>query len=517
MPGAPEETPEALGQATAGTVVGGTLWSILQAVMVPIQTIVVSVVAARVLSTDAFSQQSLIAFVSVSATWVFAARMPAALQRFGAQLAGAGQLGMLRTLYQRTFHIQIVVGLIICGGFAILSIIGAAPPAAWVVAGVATLAAVVQAAPSSLLISVQRWRETVLPGSISNFIATIVMVVVLLLGGGVTGYFLVEAAVYAANLLWTWRLAHRVAVVLPPAEPIEVSVSEQFRTFIRASTFFAFVEFVVLNRSEILFLDRYSTAAQIGAFSIAFAASEVVARFPQILTTVSLPAVANLHGAGEHDKVRNGFWRALRFLAATCPVIVVAAAAFGSDLVGIVYGPRYVAAEPVLVILLIPYMVLPMMGLSDALLWTFGRIRFLVVCGIAATVVDIVAALILVPRYDAIGGAVASDLAALTAGVPGLWLTWRLMAPAVFDSRVLLHNLAVTLTCAATSILPVVLIGGVRGLIVGGVLTAMAVAGLATKIGILSDTDAAWLDEAMGERIGGRVGLLIWRLAFSPT
>jgi O-antigen/teichoic acid export membrane protein len=517
MPGAPEETPAALGQSTAGTVVGGTLWAVLQAVMVPIQTIVVSVVAARVLSTDAFSQQSLIAFISVSATWVFAARMPAALQRFGAQLVGAGQLGMLRTLYERAFRVQIAVGLVICFGFVSLALLGASPPAAWVIAGGATLAAVVQAAPSSLLISVQRWRETVLPGSIAAFVASVVMVIVLLLGGGVSGYFAVEAAVYAANLLWTWRLARRVEVLLPAAEPIELKVSDQFRTFIRASTFFAFVEFVVLNRSEILFLDHYSTAAQIGAFSIAFAASEVVARFPQILTTVSLPAIANLHGAGQHDKVRNGFWRALRLLAATCPLIVVAAAAFGSDLVGIVYGPRYVAAEPVLVILLVPYLVLPMMGLSDAMLWTFGRVRFLVYCGIAATLVDIVAALTLVPRYDAIGGAIASDLAALTAGIPGLWLTWRLMAPAVLERRVLLHNLAVTLVCAVTSILPVALIGGVRGLIVGSVLTAMAVAGLATRIGILSDGDAAWLDEAVGSRAGGRVGALIWRIAFSPT
>ena len=65
----------------------------------------------------------------------------------------------------------------------------------------------------------------------------------------------------------------------------------------------------------------------------------------------------------------------IRFLAALCPPLVVAAAIFGSDMIGVVYGAKFVPAEPVVVILLVPYLLLPMAGLSDALLWTFGRGR----------------------------------------------------------------------------------------------------------------------------------------------
>ncbi len=87
MSGVPQEPPPALtkadltelGTTDANTVLGGTAWSTITALVPPIQTLVVSVVAARFLGIEGFGQQSLIAFVSISCSYVLAARMPAAL------------------------------------------------------------------------------------------------------------------------------------------------------------------------------------------------------------------------------------------------------------------------------------------------------------------------------------------------------------------------------------------------------------------------------------------------------
>jgi O-antigen/teichoic acid export membrane protein len=517
MSGVPEEPPPGstkvdltdLGTTDANTVLGGTAWSTITALVPPLQTLVVSVVAARFLGTEGFGQQSLIAFVSISCSYVLAARMPAALSRFGAQLIGAREPGMLHELYFRTIRSQIIVGALLLLAFGALAAAGADPSAAWVLAGFATFAAVIQAAPAALLTATQRWRENVLPGTITTLVASVVMIGVLAAGGGVAGYFAVDVAMVLANLLWTWRLARRISTRLPARDPIETGLRTEFRTFIRASTFFAVVEFVVLNRSEILFLNHFSTAAQVGFYSIAFAASEAVARFPAILTNVALPAVANLHGAGEHERIRNGYWRAVRFLAALCPPLVVAAAIFGSDLIGVVYGSKFVPAEPVVVILLVPYLLLPMAGLSDALLWTFGRIRFLVISGVVATVVDVGAALILVPSHDAIGAAIASDLGALTAGLPALWLVTRMMRPIHLGGRLLRNHLLVTLACGVCAAVPVVFLGGVPGLVVGIPASAAAVWFLGGYLGLLDRADGAWLDDATGHRLGGRIASLI--------
>ena len=521
MPGVPAETPSDdpqteppdLGKTDAGSVLGGTAWTSISALVPPLQTLVVSVVAARFLGSEGFGQQSLIAFVSISCSLVLAARMPAALSRFGAQLVGAREPAMLHQLYRRTIRVQVAVGSILVLCFIGLALAGAAPPAAWVLAGFSTFAAVVQAAPSGLLTATQRWRDTVLPGTITTSVGSLVMIAVLAAGGGVAGYFAVDVVMVVSNLIWTRRLAARVSAGLPSPRRVKPAVEREIRAFIRGSTFFVFIEFVVLNRSEILFLNHYSTAAEVGFFSIAFAASEAVARFPAILTSVALPAVANLHGAGEHERIHRGFWRSLRFLLAIFPTLIVVAAALGADLIGIVYGADFTPAEPVVVILLVPYLILPMAGLSDALLWTHGRIRFLVTWGAIAAVVDIAAALILVPRFDAIGAAIASDIGALTAGLPALWLSVQLMRPIELHGRSLLPNLIITLGCAAAAILPVVLLGGVPGFVVGVVAVAIIGLGLSRWLGLFDAADAQWLAGAVGGRFGGRLGG--WFIAFS--
>jgi O-antigen/teichoic acid export membrane protein len=521
MPEVPEETPAEpaqaepidLGTTDGRTVLGGTAWTTITAFVPPLQTLIVSIIAARFLGTEGFGQQSLIAFVSISCSLVLAARMPAALSRFGAQLVGAGQPAMLHRLYLRTFHVQVVIGAVLVLGFAGLAALGADPPAAWILGGFATYAAVVQAAPAALLASTQRWRDNVIPGTVTVSVACLAMVVVLGLGGGVVGYFAVDVAMVTANLVWTRVLASRVSVRLPRPEPLEPKVEGEVRRFVRASTFYAVIEFVVLKRSEILFLNHFSTAAQVGFYSIAFAASEAVARFPAILTSVALPAVANLHGAGEHDRIRRGYWRAVRFLAAVCPPFVIVAAALGSDLIGIIYGDKFAPAETVVVILLIPYAILPMSGLSDALLWTFGRIRFIVAWGIAAAVVDLGAALILVPRFDAVGAAIASDLGSLTAGLPALWLSVRLMRPLDLRLGSQARNLLVTVAIGAAAVLPVVFLGGVVGLVVGGVAVLLVGWFVGRGLGLLEPDDAQWLAATIGDRAGGRVGPLV--LGFS--
>jgi hypothetical protein len=79
------------------------------------------------------------------------------------------------------------------------------------------------------------------------------------------------------------------------------------------------------------------------------------------------------------------------------------------------------------------------------------------------------------------------------------------MRPIDLRLRSALANLVVTLAVAAAAILPVVLLGGVPGLIVGAVAVAVVGLGFARWLGLFEAADAAWLADAMGERLGGRL------------
>jgi O-antigen/teichoic acid export membrane protein len=502
----------ALGQTDRKTVMRGGAWGLLLAIVPSLQTLLISVAAARLLGADDFGRQSFMAFISVSCVSVFAARMPAALARFGAELLGAGERGKLVTLVRWTWRVQLLSGFVAAVGFVAAAAFGADPGAGWVLAGLGTWVAAVQAAPSSFLVAAQRWRDSVLPGLLTTTGSVVAVVAVLAAGGGITGYFAVELAVTCVNLFWTQRLARRLRAELPEPVAIEPDRRRQFRRFMQASTFFAVVEFVVLSRSEVVFLRHYSGAVEVGYYSVAFAAAAAAARVPAMVTTVAMPAVATLHGAGEHDRIRGGFWRATRLLAALCPTLVAVAAVLGTDLLGIVYGSEFHPAEPVLAILLLPSILLPIAGMADAVLWILGRIRFLVIWGTIAAVVDIGLAFALIPRFDAIGAGVVNVVAQLVAGLPALWLVARILAPRDVPGWLLRNSIVTAVIAGAVGAAPMLLIDGVGRLLVAAALIGVALWALSARLPLLGGEDAEWLGRAVGERAPA-VGSLLRRVS----
>jgi O-antigen/teichoic acid export membrane protein len=497
-PGA-TDAPE-LGQTDSRTVMRGSGWGLLLAIIPQLQTLLISVAAARLLGAEDFGRQSFIAFISVACVSVFAARVPAALARFGAELLGAGEGGKVLTLLRWTWRVQLLSGAVAAAGFVAVAGFGAQPSSAWVLAGFCTWVAAIQAAPSAFLVGAQRWRDSALPGLLTTIGSIFAVVGVLALGGGITGYFAVELVVVCVNLVWTQRLAGRLRAELPEAAPIEPERRQELRRFMQASTFFAVIEFVVLSRSEVVFLSHYSGPVQVGYYSVAFAAAAAASRIPAMITRVAMPAVASLHGAGEHDRIRSGFWRATRLLVALCPTLVVVAAVLGTDLLGIVYGEEFHDAKPVLLILLAPSILLPITGMADAVLWILGRIRFLVLWGTLAAAVNIGLAFVLIPRFDAVGAGIVNVVAQLIAGVPALWLVARILAPAGVPAWLLRNSLLTAVAGGVAGLVPMLVIGGVAGLACGAVLLALTLWLASSRLPLLGAEDGAWLTGAVGGR-----------------
>ena len=53
-----------------------------------------------------------------------------------------------------------------------------------------------------------------------------------------------------------------------------------------------------------------------------------------------MPAVANLVGTGEQDRIRRGYWRAIRILSLLVPPLVAGVAVTGPALLRLIYGER---------------------------------------------------------------------------------------------------------------------------------------------------------------------------------
>lgn len=492
------DVPDDLGVTTGSRVVSGGLWSVLSRIVPQLQLLALSIIAARFLGPDGMGRQSFIAFVALSVVLVATAGLPASLSRFVGELLGARAGGVALGVYALTWRVEMAAAVLASATLGTAALLGSEPEAAWALAGVTAGLAVLQSVPQSLLSGAQRWREATVVGVTTGVAAVPVTIAVLAAGGGITGIFAVEAATVAVNLVWTSALARRLVSALPPVTEIPPEVRRRFVSFAAVSTGLVLIQYVIWRRSELIVLDRVSSDAEIALYSIAFAIVFGLARIPEAVAKVTMPAVATLVGAGELDRVRSGFWRATRLIVFMTPPVVAGAAVTGPPVIELAYGPEFAGAGDVLLVLLVPLLVLPLLMTSEALLFALARLRFLFAVSLAATVVDVALSVVLIPRLDAVGAGIANAAAQLTAGVPCLVLAARLHRPVDVAWGPFARGLGLAAAVAAAAWLALDLAGdGLPGVALGvlaGVAVFVAGAALARP---LPAGDAAWLAAAL--------------------
>ncbi len=333
-------TDSRLGETSAPSVVSGGLWTLLNRVLPQAQLLILSIVVARYLGPTEMGRQSYIAFVSIALVQAATAGMPIALSRFVGELLGARRGGQAMSLYRLTLRVERVGAALVLATLGTVALLGGDPRAAWALAGLSGALAVLQAVPMALLAGAQRWREGSLPGLVTGVATIPLTFVVLEAGGGITGLFALEATAVFANLVWTSTLARRLAARLPDIEPAPPELRRRFIAFAGSTSLIVIIQFVVWRRSELFVLQHYSTDAQIAFYSIAFAAISGISKLPETVEAVSMPAVASLLGQGEEERIRRGFWRAMRLLVLATLPLVAGVAVTGPALLTLAYGKR---------------------------------------------------------------------------------------------------------------------------------------------------------------------------------
>ncbi len=483
-----------IGETSAPSVVSGGLWTLLNRVLPQAQLLVLSIIVARYLGPTEMGRQSFIAFVSIALVQAATAGFPIALSRFVGELLGARRGGEALSLYRLTRRVELLAAALCLLALVTVALLGGDPRAAWMLAGLSAAFAVLQAVPMALLAGAQRWREGSLPGLVTGVATIPLTVVVLEAGGGITGLFGLEAAAVFANLVWTSALARRLASQLPEPEPAPPELRRRFLAFVGSTSLLVIIQFVVWRRSELFVLGYYSTDAQIAYYSIAFAAISGLSKLPETLEAVAMPAVANLVGMGEHARIRRGFWRAMRLLVPITLPLVAGVAVTGPALLRLAYGDEYRDAGPVLLAMLAPLLLQPMLRVSEGILYGLGRVKFIVIAGLVATVVDLALAFALIPSMDALGAAIANGAAILVAGIPCLVLAVHLHRPVDLSVGLVLRTLPVALAVAAAA-----WAGLQVGTLLAVVTGTLAFLGAALVLRPVQAEDATWLSAGLGE------------------
>jgi O-antigen/teichoic acid export membrane protein len=469
---------------------------------------VLSIAAARFLGPAAFGRQSFIAFVELTAIMLLAAGLPTAIARFVGLFLGRGDPAAVRTVVAFSRRVLLPLACVAGVGLAVAGLLGAEPPAAWMLAGLAAVFGIPRQAPQAVLNGAQRWREASLAGLVVGAGGTVLTIAVLAAGAGITGMFAVEAAAEGAALLWLMILVRRFLRRLPQQGNAALPARELL-SYVGYVSLGVVLTFVVWRRSELFFLAHYSTDTQIAYYSVAFSAVSVALMLPAALAGVLLPAVATLHGAGDLDRVRSGYGRALRAIVMVSLPLAAAALALGPELVRLVYGPSYDAASAPLRVLVAPLPVIAAVSLATVLLTGIARLRPVTVLGGLAAAVNIALDFALIPQLDALGAALASSVAQLVIAVPVLAYAHYSLLGVRWEARALAKTALVSAAGGLVAWGVLELLGGPAG-VIGGLATGIAVfCLLAWAIRIFSAEDTEWLDGNAGGRLEGVVRSLI--------
>lgn len=511
LPAGEESDYDAVAATSGAKVLAGGLWSSLSKVLPQLFTLVQSAVAARYLGLEGMGRQSFIAFVMVSLTLVFGLGLNGALVRYVAETLGQRRTGATRSLVQWVWRIEAVAALASVAVFTVIGLVDDDLRLPWLLAGVACGLSVLNHVPYAILSGTQRWREFSTISLTMGTAGTTATVAVLAMGGGITGIFAVQAVAAGISLLWTMSLSRRILAQVAPRRGPWNDLRRPMLGFAAVNFIGFLLSLIVWRRSEFFFLKQYSTDAQIGLYSVAFAAVAALVGSIEAISTVMAPAVATLTGAGAQDRIRSGFSRALRLVVHLTLPMTAGAVVIGPAALELVYGPEYDAAAAPMLIMLAIFPVLPLMNLASAMLWGLGRIKaFLAVCA-AASVLNIVLGFLLVPAHGAVGAALANSGTQVAAAIAIIVYACRTIGSVTWRFPALVRSSVAAVAAGAGGWLGLALLDGAAGIVVAIVVGIVAYALAAAAIRILPHDDAKWLDDAFGRFLGGRIGQALRR------
>jgi glycosyltransferase involved in cell wall biosynthesis/O-antigen/teichoic acid export membrane protein len=506
---APEIESQAATNTTGASVISGGLWNSLSQSLPQAFALVISIAAARFLGPAGMGRQSFIAFTMISIAQVAGEGLKESLMRSIGEALGADRPGAVRGLVRWALPMLLAGGL--AGGtvLAAAGLLGASPPAAWLLAGVECLLVTAQGTPWAVLTGSQQWRQASTVGLCTTMVGVPVTVAVLAAGGGIVGMFAVEAVTAGVALVAITVLARRTLLAIPPGVDPAPELRQRTTRYAALATLMTLATFVVWQRSEFFFLRAYSTDRQIAFYSIAFAAANGLALIPGALAGTLSPAFATLYGARHHGRIRSGYWRAQRLLLALSLPLLAGFAALGPALIRLAYGHSYSPAGPVLLILLTLFPLLPLLSVANSLLIGLGALRVALALDVLGGVVTICLNFLLVPAHAALGAAIADVGGQFVVAIPILIYAGRLTRPLAIDLPAVARSAAASAPAGLAAWALDSSLGGLGGLAVGTLAGVAVFLGLAALLRVVPARDREWVGQMVAARLGERVGRLI--------
>lgn len=122
-----------------------------------------------------------------------------------------------------------------------------------------------------------------------------------------------------------------------------------------------------------------------------------------------VPLASRLYARGDRDELNHLYWRTAVWTGVLAFPIFLTCVVIPEPIVVGLFGERYVDAAPLLAVLALGQFANTAAGHNGVLLGVFRRVRFIVLTNVFAIILGIVLMLVLVPRHEGVGAAIATS------------------------------------------------------------------------------------------------------------
>jgi O-antigen/teichoic acid export membrane protein len=162
------------------------------------------------------------------------------------------------------------------------------------------------------------------------------------------------------------------------------------------------------NSIPVLLLGYFHPMSTVAYYRVVLPAAVLCGMIPGNFMPLYLPFASRLYAKGDTAGINHLFWETSVWMSVLAFPIFLVTACFARPLTIFLYGSRYAESAPILAILSLGYFINVIFAFNGVTLKVLGKIRSMVILNIVTPIIIVVFNLLLIPRYGAVGAAVAT-------------------------------------------------------------------------------------------------------------
>jgi O-antigen/teichoic acid export membrane protein len=163
------------------------------------------------------------------------------------------------------------------------------------------------------------------------------------------------------------------------------------------------------NSIPVLLLGYFYPMSTVADYRVVLPAAALCSMIPGNFMPLYLPAASRLFAKSDTTGINRLFWETSLWMSVLAFPIFLATACFARPITIFLYSARYASSASILAILSLGYFFNVIFAFSGVTLKVLGKIRLMVILNIVTPIIIVIFNLLLIPRYGAVGAAVATS------------------------------------------------------------------------------------------------------------